>query len=219
MDHVEETISTYDAIADDYHNVVTTGRDSAEFKKWNTAVIERFVNLLPGKKVIVPACGPGQDSRALAELGLTVKSFDLSEGMLKVAKSLDPNGTYLRLDLRNIGSLGEGFDGLFAQGCLYHLSRCELESFLCDAQAMLAEGGVLFCNLKLGLGESFAEKPSQLYPGEEDEHKRLEGRRFYSYYSLDEMHHLFRDFEIVEEWNKHIHKQGVMEFFLRKRRK
>ena len=109
-------------------------------------------------------------------------------------------------------------DGLLAQGCLYHLNKNELERFLSDVQHVLHEGGILFCNLKIGAGEGFVEKPSPCYPGADDEHERLRGRRFYTYYSVAEMHQLLRDFEILEERNKHIHKEGVMEFWLKNRR-
>jgi SAM-dependent methyltransferase len=215
MNHVEQTVSTYNAIAKGYHEVIATGRDSEAHRQWAEDAVRRFVGLLPGKKVLVAGCGEGRDSRFLSRLGLDVTSFDLSDGMLELAKSLDPDGVYVKLDMRNVGSIGEKFDGLLANGCLYHLRKEELGTFLVQARNLLASGGVLYCTLKLGAGERFVEKPSENYPGGEDEHQRLSGRRFYAYYSLPEMLQLFRDFEILESRNKHIHKEGVVEFFLR----
>jgi len=215
MDHVKETISTYDAIAEDYHAILESGRDSQKHKRWVEATVRRFAELLPGKKVLVAGCGTGRDSRLLSRLGLAVTSFDLSDGMLSVARSLEPEGTYLTLDMRDIGKLTDRFDGLLAQGCLYHLRREELEVFLDQVRNVLVPGAILVCSMKLGTGEMFVEKPSPDYPGGEDEHEKLRGRRFYTYYSLPEMLRLFRNFEILEKKNKHIHKEGVMEFYLR----
>lgn len=47
---------------------------------------ERLLNLQPGEEVLEIACGTGQFSRAMAELGVNVLATDFSEGMLERAE-------------------------------------------------------------------------------------------------------------------------------------
>jgi SAM-dependent methyltransferase len=47
---------------------------------------ERLLNLQPGEEVLEIACGTGQFSRAMAELGVNVLATDFSEGMLDRAE-------------------------------------------------------------------------------------------------------------------------------------
>ena len=81
-DHVAQSIATYDAIAEHYHVTATP-----ELRAWKEASMRRFAEYLSGKRVLVPGCGDGRDSRFLSSLGLAVISFDLSRGMLGARSS------------------------------------------------------------------------------------------------------------------------------------
>ena len=48
--------------------------------------VERLLAISPGERVIDLACGNGQFSRRLAELGATVRAFDFAPGMIEVAR-------------------------------------------------------------------------------------------------------------------------------------
>src|SRR4051812_20131607 len=151
MDHTKRTIETYDAIAAAYHVIATP-----EHRAWLEDSMREFFTRLPGSSVLVAGCGEGRDSRYLSGLGARVVSFDLSDGMLALARAADPQGTYIRADLREARSIGSGlFDGIWACACLYHLTKSEFRSCLKSFQQMLHPGGVLFLNLKLGTGERF----------------------------------------------------------------
>src|ERR1700681_3755024 len=90
-DHVAQTIATYNLIAPDYKLTATP-----EMRAWEENSMRRFSGYLAGKRVLVPGCGDGRDSRFLRSLGLVVHSFDLSEEMLKIAMAQDPEGSYCR---------------------------------------------------------------------------------------------------------------------------
>jgi 2-polyprenyl-3-methyl-5-hydroxy-6-metoxy-1,4-benzoquinol methylase len=102
--HVKETIATYDRIA--AHYIVTA---TPEMRAWEEKAMRTFKTFLPGKRVLVPGCGDGRDSQYLASLGLRVISFDLSQGMLGIAKVKDPTGMYFLLDMGQMSALVGSF--------------------------------------------------------------------------------------------------------------
>jgi 2-polyprenyl-3-methyl-5-hydroxy-6-metoxy-1,4-benzoquinol methylase len=187
-DHVARTISTYDAIAKDYRLTATP-----DIRAWVQDSMRIFRTYLPGRRVLVPGSGDGRDSRYLSSLGLEVTSFDLSEQMLAVAKSLDSAGEYEKLDLRDMHSLNTTYDGVFASGCLYHLTKAEFTACLRDIHFLLNRNGVLYLNLKEGQGEGFRDKPGPNYPGGKRARAALKGQRFYAFYSPREMRSLLGD--------------------------
>jgi len=209
-DHVAQTIATYNLIAPDYKLTATP-----EMRAWEEESMRRFAGYLGGSRVLAPGCGDGRDSRFLVSLGLTVTSFDLSEEMLKIARSQDPNGSYVRMDLREIDRLPGGYDGVFASGCLYHLTKAEFSEWVESCRTLLSPAGVLYLNMKEGKGERFEEKPGPRYPGGEEARLRLQGKRFYAYYQRDELAEALRGFDILHE-QKLIPADGGFEFWLRK---
>jgi SAM-dependent methyltransferase len=212
MDHTKRTIETYDQIAAAYHVIATP-----EHRAWLEDSMREFFTRLPGSSVLVAGCGEGRDSRYLAGLGARVVSFDLSEGMLAIARAADPGGTYLRADLRDAHSIGSSFDGIWACACLYHLTKAEFRACLQTFHGMLRPRGVLFLNLKLGTGERFIERPRDGYPGGDVAKQTLGGSRFYAFYRREELVDYFSDF-VVEKERRDILKEGegAMEFWLRK---
>jgi SAM-dependent methyltransferase len=210
--HIACTIQTYDQIAADYHVIATP-----EHRAWLEDSMREFFSRLPGQSVLVAGCGEGRDSQYLRELGARILSFDLSEGMLSLARAADPRGEYLNLDLRNIRSLNQRFDGVWACACLYHLTKLEFRDCLRALHQILKPSGILFLNLKLGVGERFIEVPREGYPGGQEAKDKLTGSRFYSFYTRDELSEYFKDF-VVEKERRDLLKEGegATEFWLRK---
>jgi cyclopropane fatty-acyl-phospholipid synthase-like methyltransferase len=209
-EHVQQTIATYDLIANDYKLTATP-----EMRAWEETSMKRFAEYLPGKRVAVPGCGDGRDSRFLVSLGLETTSFDLSREMLKIAKALDPGGSYLLEDLRDIGTLEGPFDGIFASGCLYHLRKTEFPQFMLACEELLSPRGVFYLNMKEGQGERFEEKPGPRYPGGDEARDRLQGKRFYAYYQHNELVSMLQGFEILHD-QRLIPGDGGFEFWVRR---
>ena len=212
MNHTERTIETYDQIAASYHVIATP-----EHRAWLEDSMREFFARLPGPSVLVAGCGEGRDSRYLRGLGANVVSFDLSDGMLALARAADPEGTYLRADLRDAKSIGQSFDGIWACACLYHLTKPEFRACLRTFQQMLHPRGILFLNLKLGAGERFIDIPRDGYPGGDAAKEKLAGSRFYAFYTRDELAKYFADFAVEKERRDLLKEgDGAMEFWLRK---
>jgi len=213
MDHTARTIETYDQIATDYHVIATS-----EHRAWLEDSMREFYSRLRGKTVLVAGCGEGRDSRYLHILGAHVVSFDLSEGMLSLARASDPAGVYHRLDLRNTQTIKQRFDGIWACACLYHLTKSEFPLCLKDFHDLLNPDGVLFLNLKLGVGERFIETPRDGYPGGPAAKEKLGGSRFYAFYARDELAGYFRDYTVEKERRDLLKEgEGAMEFWLRRK--
>jgi len=213
MDPTTRTIQTYDEIAAEYHVIATP-----EHRAWLEDSMREFFTRLPGSSVLVAGCGEGRDSRYLGGLGALVVSFDLSDGMLALARAADPDGTYLHVDLREARSINSRFDGIWACACLYHLTKPEFRSCLKTFHQLLHPRGVLFLNLKLGTGERFIDQPRDGYPGGDEAREKLAGSRFYAFYRRDELTDYFSDF-VVEKERRDILKEGegAMEFWLRRK--
>ena len=208
-DHVTQTIATYNLIAPDYKLTATP-----EMRAWEENSMRRFRGYLAGSRVLVPGCGDGRDSRFLSSLGLMAHSFDLSTGMLEIARARDPDGSYALMDLRDIDQCPGPFDGIFASGCLYHLTKPEFARCVGACRTLLAPGGILYLNMKRGEGERFEEKPGPTYPGGAEARERLQGRRFYAYYQREELRRLLQGFTILHE-QELIPGDGGFEFWLR----
>lgn len=202
-DHVTQTIATYNVIVPDYILTATP-----EMRAWEENSMRRFSGYLTGKRVLVPGCGDGRDSRFLASLGLSISSFDLSETMLKIAKSHDPGASYTLMDLRNMDKCAGPYDGIFASGCLYHLTKPEFARCVQSCRALLSPGGVFYLNMKEGVGERFEEKPGPTYPGGAEARERLQGKRFYAYYQHKELLAALQDFNStraeINSWRRGI---------------
>jgi SAM-dependent methyltransferase len=213
MDHTQRTIETYDRIAADYHVIATP-----EHRAWLEDSMREFRALTPGPAILVAGCGEGRDSRYLRSLGSEITSFDLSDGMLQLARASDPTGKYLQLDLREASTLDQTFDGVWACACLYHLTKPEFRRCLGDFHCLLNPGGILFLNLKLGRGEGFITMPRAGYPGGAEAQEKLGGSRFYAFYTRDELVDYFSDFGVEKERRDLLKEgEGAMEFWLRKR--
>jgi len=208
-EHVEQTIATYDLIAPNYKLTATL-----EMRTWEEESVRRFAGFLPGQRVLVPGCGDGRDSRFLASLGLEITSFDLSRQMLMIAKAADPNGNYVRMDLRDDKLPGGPYEGVFASGCLYHLRKPEFLRFVRGCRAILSPGGVFYFNMKEGQGERFEDRPGPRYPGGAEAREYLQGRRFYAYYQRHELLSVLQGFEILHE-QRLIPGDGGFEFWVR----
>lgn len=209
-EHVKKTIATYNSIAPHYRLTATP-----ELRLWEESSMRLFASYLNGCKVLVPGCGDGRDSRYLFSLGLDVFSFDLSDGMLEEARKLDTEGRYEKLDLREVASLGQTFDGVYASGCLYHLSRHEFEKFINDIYSMLEPSGLFYLNMKIGIGEEYRSVPSKKYPGGERAQQTLQGDRYYVYYLQDELKKYLKKYQCLYERDLQ-HAEEGLELWLRK---
>jgi SAM-dependent methyltransferase len=166
---------TYDRIAGDW------ARDH-ESDTWWRACTARFASLLPdGARLLDAGCGSGQKAKFFQDLGLRVMGIDFSERLLDIARQTATASDFRLLDLRDIGTLSEEFEGVFAQASLLHIPKAETFAVIEGMVSRLVPRGLLYVAVKA----QRAGSPEEEIVAESDYGYDYE--RFFSYYTLDEM--------------------------------
>lgn len=103
---------------------------------------------------------------------------------------------FYKMDMRQITLQTDSFDGIWACASLLHLTHKEVPAVLSRLYALLKSDGTMFVSVKVGEGEGMAASDS--IPGQ---------KRFFSYYSTDELENLLRSagFLITDiyTWDQH----------------
>ena len=186
---------TYDRIAQDW------ARDHAGDTWWLEGTA-KFASLLPqGARVLDAGCGSGQKARFFQDRGAHVLGIDFSEKLLEIARQTSTASDFRLLDLRDIRTLSEEFDGVFAQASLLHIPKMETFSVIEGMVSRLVPQGLLYIAVK-------AQRPG--HPEEEmvtENDYGYDYERFFSYYTLDQMRgHVDRlglsliDGEVSQDW-------------------
>jgi trans-aconitate methyltransferase len=171
----DELRDTYDRIAEDW------ARDH-ERDTWWRECTEKFASLLPpNARVLDAGCGSGQKARYFQDRGARVLGIDFSDKLLEIARQTAPAAEFRLLDLRDIRTLSEEFDGVFAQASLLHIPKTETFSVIEGMVSRLVPRGLLYIAVK-------AQRPG--HPDEEivtESDYGYDYERFFSYYTQDEM--------------------------------
>jgi len=175
MSDDHETITVYDAKADDYAEAFS---EAARSK-----ALSRFMDLLPaGASVLDLGCGPGAHAAALHANGFQVTAMDASAAMVEKARA--HQGVVVRK--AGFAQLYEtrAYDGVWANFSLLHAPRADLPGHLARIATALKPGGLFHIGMKTGEGE-----------------QRDALGRFYTFYTLDELHRLLNTagFEVFHE--------------------
>lgn len=92
------------------------------------ALVEHFVTLVPGRRIIDVGMGPGQDSWHFSRLGMQVTGVDFSSEMVQAAEKLDTGSNkpaFMMGDMTNLEKLfpKDSFDGAWVSASLLHIAR------------------------------------------------------------------------------------------------
>src|SRR5688572_21160643 len=127
---------TYDRIAEDW------ARDH-ERDTWWLEGAEKFASLLPpGARVLDAGCGAGQKARYFEDRGAHVLGIDFSAKLLDIARQTAPAADFRLLDLRDVRTLSEDFEGVFAQASLLHIPKAEIVSVIDGMVSRLVPRGL-----------------------------------------------------------------------------
>jgi 2-polyprenyl-3-methyl-5-hydroxy-6-metoxy-1,4-benzoquinol methylase len=107
----------WDALAGYWDSEMEAGRTWQ--RELIAPVVERLLGLAPGERVVELACGNGELSRRMADLGATVVASDFSEAMLERARARGGPVAYRRVDATDaaeVAALGDpgSFDAAVA---------------------------------------------------------------------------------------------------------
>ena len=189
---VSITRKTYDQIASGYSARINELVSDSWVGEFERQLLDRFlqVNIISSPKILDIGCGNGKDTNYLRQKGAVPVGIDISSGMLKEAKKHIPKGILCQMDMRILGFSNSVFDGVWANGCIYHVPKIAIIQVLKEVVRVLKPLGIFPFNVKAGTGERL-EKSPRSYGG---------GARFYAYYTIKEMRSFLRQagFEVLE---------------------
>jgi ubiquinone/menaquinone biosynthesis C-methylase UbiE len=175
MDEVEKTIATYDKIASSYCPKTRLNK----YLKWEEKYIKRqqaFINI-KNPLVLDVGCGDGRHCLLFKKNGARAIGIDLSGQMIAEARKYFPEGDFREMDMRRLDFNDSMFDGIWASGSIYHVSKNDLLKVLREFRRVLKNNAVLAISFKLGEGEGLEANPKS-YGG---------SPRYFAYYSKEEM--------------------------------
>ena len=159
----DRTIKFYDQYAEEFFKATVNADVSGLY--------ERFLQYIPEEGHILDlGCGSGRDSKNFIDRGYKVESVDGSSEMCRLAS--DYIGQKVRCCRFDDIDYRDEFDGIWACSSLLHVRKEEMKKLLPQLAAALKCGGVLYASFKNGNEE------------------KIEGGRFYSHYTLDELREL-----------------------------
>lgn len=132
-------------------------------KKYDPHYVDIFISHLNGNKVLDLGCGPGRDVQELNNKGLVVTGLDLSNEMIKRAKSLDyrnPQPNFLVGSMLKLNELFENnsFDGIWASASLLHIRKSEIDLVIDGIRNILTRDGIAMISLKGENGTELVEE-------------------------------------------------------------
>src|SRR3989344_6253364 len=182
-DYLKKTIETYNKIAKIYSDHT--------FGLVLQYYLNEFISLLPKKaKILDAGCGHGRDVAYLTDYGFDVIGIDISDGLLEEAKKR-AKGEFKKMDITDMKFKDGEFDGIWSCATLLHLKKEDIPKVLKDFNKILKKDGVLFINVKEGVGEEIRKKK---------EYNDLP--RLFVYYSISEILNLVKEagFEVINSF-------------------
>jgi ubiquinone/menaquinone biosynthesis C-methylase UbiE len=213
-DVISITRDSYDLISASYSDKISGLVSDTWVGDYEKRLLDRFLQLTEASnlKILDVGCGNGKDTAYLMAKGVTVIGIDYSSKMLQEAKRHVQNGVFLLMDMRNLEFPNDTFDGVWANGCIYHVPKVELGQVLKEVIRVLKPLGIFSFNAKAGKGERLENNP-----------KSFAGApRFYAYYTINEIKKRLKEvgLEVIEAKNypQKIFNEKIFHMWARKSR-
>lgn len=163
----QHTIDTYNKIAEDYDEVISTF-----WEKHPRTFLDKFIEL-SGKKIADIGSGTGRDACLLQSGRKEIVCVDASEGMVKLsaAKGFES----ILAEFTSLPFLDGSFDGVWSYTALLHIPRDSFISALNEIHRILKPSGVFALGLIEGDTEGYRDNMGSDMP------------RWFSYYQREEV--------------------------------
>jgi SAM-dependent methyltransferase len=144
---------------------------------------ERLAKLVaPGSLVLDLGCGSGEDTPALASMGLRCVGLDISAGLLDLTRRFEAlAGRAFLGDLRSLPFAEGAFDAVWADGSVHHVTKSEVRGVATEVARVLKPSGVFALSVELGLHDGYVTGGDN-----------VQGKRWYSYFEPDELRAILR---------------------------
>jgi ubiquinone/menaquinone biosynthesis C-methylase UbiE len=127
-----------------------TFRGELDYKPRDRELLQQFAKQIEHKKICDIGCGPGHIGGFLESMGLDVEGFDLSEGMIELAKSFYPSIEFQVGNFLELPKPAEYYTGLVAFYSWIHCHRDQLPVALKEANRLLKPGGLILASFHEG---------------------------------------------------------------------
>lgn len=173
-DKEKATIQYYNTHADEW---ARGHAGSGSF--WSDELV-KFHELLPAGKILEVGVGGGQEAAEFIELGYNYTGIDASISLLKIARKINPKGSFLHQSVYDLDFPKATFDGFWTAATLLHIPKNRVRQALKNLQQVTKPGGIGFISLIEGEGESVEKQTG----------------RFFSYYTEKEFSKILTDLKI-----------------------
>jgi SAM-dependent methyltransferase len=179
---------TYNKIAEDW--VKDHDRDD-----WWQDGADYFLSLLSkDSKILDVGCGGGIKTKYINDKGYQVKGIDFSEKMVDIAKRDNPNVDFELLDMYDVDTLKDKFDGIFVQASLLHIPKNRVVEVLTKMKSVLNSNGLIYIAVK-GMRDDGIQEDTKV-----ENDYGYEYERFFSYFTMDELKKYFRELDMEVIW-------------------
>lgn len=147
---------SYDAVARTYADEIY---GELKGKPFDREVLDRFAAKVRQRgRVCDLGCGPAQIARYLKDRGVDAFGLDLSAGMLREARRLNPDLSFVQSSMLALGLASASVDAIAAFYSIIHIPREQVVSALAEMQRVLRPGGCLLLTFHLGSEDSHHEE-------------------------------------------------------------
>ena len=147
---------SYDAVARAYADEIY---GELKGKPFDREVLDRFAARVRGRgRPCDVGCGPAQIARYLRDRGCDVLGLDLSAGMLREARRLNPDISVVQSSMLALGLASQSVYAIAAFYAIIHVPREQVVAALTEMWRVLEQGGLLLLTFHLGSEESQHEE-------------------------------------------------------------
>lgn len=148
MDRYQETFKTWNKLAtlyqDRFMNIDLYNDTYDKFL--------RLVKKQQGLTVFEIGCGPGNICKYLLTKNseLKISGIDVSPNMIELAQRNNPSAQFLEMDIREISSLKNEYDGIICGFCMPYLSQSDCIDLISNCKNLLKNSGTLYLSFVEG---------------------------------------------------------------------
>ena len=146
-----------------------------------------FLALIPeASNILDLGCGHGRDLEYFISKGHSLTGIDISSSLLKIARERAPDAKLIELNLLDIDSIEDLFNGIWCNAVLHHLKKDDFSKVLEKIHNRLNYGGVFFLSVKNNINSHWDSK----YPSHP---------RYYTFFEKEFVESILSnlDFEII----------------------
>ena len=155
QEKISDVQSSYDSVADEYARRIY---GELRHKPLDCQLLDRFAESVRNVGVACDlGCGPGQVARYLQECGIQVCGMDLSPGMIRQARQLNPDIQFNQGDMRALAVQDGSWAGIAAFYAIVNLRPADLTQALREMLRVLVPGGRLLLSFHIGEDTSQVE--------------------------------------------------------------